>query len=108
MKLLNIYEQTITGDNNRLNDKVLVHHVVVETKEELMEVINLLNAQSSYNKENCNEKGDYKAFVIELKSILPAYTFINHFVNLQDARGVDDYAKQINKTHDNNLVMLEE
>ena len=103
MKLLNIYEVTYVGDN--VSSKTLVHQVTVETKEELSEIVSLLNSKALYNKNNSDEEG-YKSYVIELKSLTPAYKFINEFVNICEDISLVDYATQINVIYDNDLVMI--
>lgn len=103
MKLLNIYEATYVGGN--ISSKTLVHQVTVETKEELSEIVSLLNSKALHNKNNSDEEG-YKGYVIELKSLTPAYKFINEFVNICEDISLVDYATQINVTYDNDLVMM--
>ena len=103
MKLLNIYEVTYVGNNNGV--KTLVHQVVVETKEELSEIVSLLNSKALHNKNNSDEEG-HKGYMISLKNLTPAYRFINEFVNICDDRSLADYATQINETYDNDLVMM--
>lgn len=103
MKLLNIYEATYVGGN--ISSKTLVHQVTVETKEELSEIVSLLNSKALYNKNNSDEEG-YKGYVIELKSLTPAYKFINEFVNICEDINLVDYATQINVIYDNDLVMI--
>ena len=103
MKLLNIYEVTYVGNN--VSSKTLVHQVTVETKEELSEIVSLLNSKALHNKNNSDEEG-YKGYVIELKSLTPAYKFINEFVNICEDISLVDYATQINVTYDNDLVMI--
>lgn len=103
MKLLNIYEAAYVGGN--ISSKTLVHQVTVETKEELSEIVSLLNSKALYNKNNSDEEG-YKGYVIELKSLTPAYKFINEFVNICEDINLVDYATQINVIYDNDLVMI--
>lgn len=103
MKLLNIYEAAYVGGN--ISSKTLVHQVTVETKEELSEIVSLLNSKALHNKNNSDEEG-YKGYIIELKSLTPAYKFINEFVNICEDISLVDYTTQINVTYNNDLVMI--
>lgn len=103
MKLLNIYEAAYVGGN--ISSKTLVHQVTVETKEELSEIVSLLNSKALHNKNNSDEEG-YRGYIIELKSLIPAYKFVNEFVNICEDISLVDYATQINVTYDNDLVMV--
>ena len=103
MKLLNIYEVAYVGNNNGI--ETLVHRVVVETKEELSEIVSLLNSKALHNKNNSDEEG-YKGYMISLKNLTPAHRFINEFVNICDDISLVDYAMQINVTYNNDLVIM--
>ena len=108
MKLLNIYESTITGDNFRSKSKTLIHQVIVETKDQLADIVSLLNSQAKINEQHCDERGDYTAYIIELKDVTSAHIFINEFVNILDTKNLIDYANRINNIFDNKFVMIGE
>lgn len=104
MKLLSIYE--FVHESNTVYSKTLVHQVVVETKEELANIVSLLNSQASLINKDKSE-GEYVSYSIKLSGVMPAYNFINEFVNLYETRELLDFAKQINNESDDQLVVLE-
>lgn len=106
MKLLSVYELTYNGSMEEAKPR-LVNQVVVETKDELAEIVSLLNSQATINKQEKDEKGKHVGYHITLSDVLPAYKFINNFVNIRDERGLVEYAKQINNLYKPGFVQLE-
>lgn len=104
MKLLSIYE--LVHESNTVYSKTLVHQVVVETEEELSNIISLLNSQALLINKDKSED-EYVSYSIKLSGITPAYNFINEFVNLYETRKLLEFAKRINDNYDDHLVVLE-
>lgn len=106
MKLLSVYEVTYNGSMEEAKPR-LVNQVVVETKDELAEIVSLLNSQATLNEKESDENGKYVGYHITLNDIMPAYKFINNFVSIYDEKGLIEFAKQINSLYKIGFVQLE-